>query len=301
MEAGTMTGTTGEAVFMMLIVGVVCIGMICLKRIRESERKQEELERKRRMESIGDRNISRVTAQSREEIKKTDKNLEELKQKLLNTERELWELKEKERYEPIFQKVVMSLQVLLGLAETSFETWTEDRMNYYLWEVIADPILDAADQADGMVAGGKFLLSKPNENFDQEKVKKQIESLKPTELENYIQENEQRLKTAEAVLQKAGVVQGLGSIIEELKGFEHSGRAEKERIDGLAKKVLKILEENRIYPISAADRRLTAYPELKKRYIPLNKNSISYPGLFIKRDGMLEVFGANVGMDNCEV
>lgn len=301
MEAGTMTGTTGEAVFMMLIVGVVCIGMICLKRIRESERKQEELERKKRMESIGDRNISRVTAQSREEIKKTDKNLEELKQKLLNTERELWELKEKERYEPIFQKVVMSLQVLLGLAETSFETWTEDRMNYYLWEVIADPILDAADQADGTVAGGKFLLSKPNENFDQEKVKKQIESLKPTELENYIQENEQRLKTAEAVLQKAGVVQGLGSIIEELKGFENSGRAEKERIDGLAKKVLKILEENRIYPISAADRRLTAYPELKKRYIPLNKNSISYPGLFIKRDGMLEVFGANVGMDNCEV
>lgn len=291
MEVGNMVEMTGEIVFVMLIVGVVCIGMICMKRIRENELKLEELERKKRMESINNREIQKIA----------DQNLEERKQKLFQTEQRLWELKEKEKYEHFFQKVVMPLQVLLGLSEVSLDTLTEDRISYYISEVITDPIVHAVEQEKGSITDGKLLLSVSEETFDKEKIRKKIEPFGKIELENYIQKNEQRLKTGEVVFQKAGVIEGLGGVIEELKELEQSDTIEKEVVDGLAKRVRQLLEENRIYPMFATDKRLVSYPELKKRYIPLNKNSIRYPGLFIEQDGELEVFGSNIGMDDCGV
>lgn len=305
MEVVNMAGMTGEIVFVMLIIGIVCIGMICTRKIKENELKREELERKRLLEGMSQKEVQKAGGQELEKqeigTKIKDENLDGFKRKLLQTEQELWEMKGKGRYEDFFHKVAMPLQVLLGFSEVSLDGFTEEHIRYYLWEVIAEPILRTVDQMKGTVVNGKLLLSGVEREFDKEKVRKNMESFGKEELKNYIQENERRLEAGTVVFQKVGVVQGLGSVVDELRKWEGTHIVDKTMVYELAQKVKKLLEENRIYPMFAADRRLASYPELKKRYIPMNKNSIKYPGLFIERDGVWEVFGSNIGMDDCGV
>lgn len=302
MEVIIMAGMTGEIVFVMLMVGIVWIGMICLGKIRENESKQEELERRRRMEGAHHTKKEIQVQKNGEEVEKQkNKNIEMLQERLFQTEEKLWEIEKAEGYETFFHKIVMPLQILLGFTEISFDTLTDEQVRYYTEEVIIDPILKAVEQAKGHIVNGKLLLSLTKEQFDKEKVRKNIEYLEKVELENYIQKNEKKLEIEHVVLQKIGVVQGLGSMIEELKQLKQDSVIERGRICELAKKIKRLLEENKIYPMFAADKRLVSYPELKRRYIPVNENSIRYPGLFIERNGVLEVFGANIGMDDCGV
>lgn len=288
-----MKGMTGEIVFVMLVVGIVCIAFICKSKIREKESKLEETERKRRLEEV---------VQKEEKKEKTeDSELQRLKKKFLETEQKLWELKSKEGYEALFHKVVMPLQVLLGFAEVPFHTLTEDRMDYYLREVIADPLIRAVEQANAKIVNGKLFLSVSKKEFDSERIKKESVYLQKSELESYIQENERKLELGNVVSQKVKVVQGLGSIVEELKELEKSTLEDQRKIYELAQRVQLLFEKNSIYPMFASDQRLSSYPELKRRYIPVNENSIRYPGLFIEQNGVLDVFGANIGMDDCGV
>lgn len=357
-----MGGMTGEIVFVMIIIGVVCIAAICMKQIREKESKLEEMEKKKLMEEIAQRDretslqktlvskvlevtdsvtkvfMSEASAAERSEqsnlaektLTKTlntsenknlsrqglqqgqalqgrssqqaeDMDLDKLKEKLLQTEERLWEIESKEEYEKFFHKTAMPLQVLLGLAEVSLDTLTEERIVYYMWEVIANPLMKAVEQGNGKILNGKLVLSCSKNKFNMERVKRDIENLEKEDLENNIQKNERRLEAGMVVFQKVGVVQGLGGVLEELNGLERNGLVDEKVVRGLAQNVQRLLEENRIYPMFASDRRLVSYPELRKRYIPLNENSIRYPGLFIERDGELEVFGGNIGMDDCEL
>lgn len=302
-----MGGMTGEIVFVMLIIGIVCIAAICMSRIREKESKLEEMEKKKLMEEISQEEEQTIVTRQAQTIQELSgqqieqEGLEELRGKLLETERELWEIKSKGGYEKFFHKVVMPLQVLLGLSEVSLDTLDEERVIYYMWEVIGNPLIKAVEQVKGTVVNGKLMISLSKDKFHSEKVRKEIEGFGKNKLESYIQENERQLELGMVVFQKVGVVQGLGSILEELNGLEQNSLIEEKIVHGLAQKLQRLFEENQIYPMFAADSRLDSCPELRKRFIPLNNNSIRYPGLFIERNGALEVFGSNIGMDDCEV
>lgn len=326
-----MGGMTGEIVFVMLIVGIVCVAWICMRGIRERESKLEEMEKKRLMEEIsqsgkesslsktlvskvlevtdsvtkvfmpedsdtvGTRQVEQMQELSEQQTE--TEGVEELRGKLLEVEQKLWEIESKSGYEKFFHRVVMPLQVLLGLSAVSLDTLGEERAVYYIWEVIANPLIQAVEQANGTVENGKLMLSLSKGKFDSGRVKKEIEGFGKNKLENYIKENEQRLELGAVVFQKVGVVQGLGGILEEIRGLEQNCLVEENVVHGLAQRLLQLFEENRIYPMFADDRRLVSYPELRKRFIPLNENSIRYPGLFIEREGVLEVFGSNIGMN----
>lgn len=283
---------TGEMIFVMLIIGVVCIVGIYISKIHEKESKQKGMEKKIEIE------VSIHTENSNQQKKK---EVEELRKRLLETEQGLWEVESKNGYEKFFHKVVMPLQILLGLSKVSFDTLEEERVVYYVWEVIGNPLIMAAEQMKGTIKDGKLTLSLSRETFDLERAKKDIHHFGKVQLEDYIKENERRLELGEIVFQKVGVVQGLGELLEELKELEKNRRIEENVVHGLAQKLWQLFEANRIYPMFADDRRLASYPDLRKRFIPLNQHSIRYPGLFIEREGMLEVFGSNIGMDNSEI
>lgn len=283
---------TGEMIFVMLIIGVVCIVGIYTSKIHEKESKQKGMEKKIEIE------VSIHTENSNQQKKK---EVEELRKRLLETEQGLWEVESKNGYEKFFHKVVMPLQILLGLSKVSFDTLEEERVVYYVWEVIGNPLIMAAEQMKGTIKDGKLTLSLSRETFDLERAKKDIHHFGKVQLEDYIKENERRLELGEIVFQKVGVVQGLGELLEELKELEKNRRIEENVVHGLAQKLWQLFEANRIYPMFADDRRLASYPDLRKRFIPLNQHSIRYPGLFIEREGALEVFGSNIGMDNSEI
>ena len=199
MEVSNMEGMTGEIVFVMLVVGIICIAFICKSKIREKESKLEEMEQKRRMEETAQKERNHqgnkeLKMQERKEGKTENSELQKLKKKLIETEQKLWELESKEGYEALFHKVVMPLQVLLGFSEVPLNTLTEDRMDYYLREVIIDPLLRAVEQANAKIVNGRLILSVSKKKFDQEKIENDSACLGKLELESYIQENERRLE-----------------------------------------------------------------------------------------------------------
>ena len=87
-------------------------------------------------------------------------------------------------------------------------------------------------------------------------------------------------------------------MLEELEELQTVHKISKKEIGRLAKEVRILLERNGIYPMFAEELKEYSNSELRNRMIPINSNSIRYPGLFIKRDGKLEVFGTNIGMDS---
>ena len=94
------------------------------------------------------------------------------------------------------------------------------------------------------------------------------------------------------------MVEDLGRMLEELEEIEKDHIVGKKEIHRLAREVRLLLEKNGIYPLFAEELKKEENLEVKGRMIPVNSNSIKYPGLFIRRNGVLEVFGMNVGMDD---
>lgn len=221
---------------------------------------------------------------------------QELRNDLLKTEKRLWEIKTFSPCEKIFERSAMSLQILLGLANVSLDTLTEERRDYYLWDMILHPLVNAVRDGGGRTAGGELMVPDAGKRFAEEETRQRISKINARELEGCLQENEARIRSGEIAGQKMRVVKGLGSVIEKLQELEQKKTVTDEEIRSLAKKVRTLLEENEIYPMTAQDDRLG--PQLRKQFIPPKKNALRYPGLFIRRGSEWEVLGANIGMDD---
>lgn len=246
-----------------------------------------------------------------EELKKENRFFKEIESKyraclithFLGLQQTLWEMDEKyKRYEEFFNDSVLPLQILIGLNK-EIEMQTEERVDYYIWDVIIEPLIGVMKKRNGEICNGRLVLPEPEpqlEKLERERIAKKIESESFENMERYIKEDERRVELKKIVLQKKQVVEDLGRMLEELKEIAKEHKVEKKEICRLARETQFLFERNEIYPLFAEE--LKEYPnsELKKRRIPVNPNSIKYPGLFIKRNGSLEVLGTNIGMDDCE-
>ena len=180
------------------------------------------------------------------------------------------------------------------------ELQSEERIDYYIWDVIIEPLTGVMKKREGELQNGKLVLPKKDAKFDQEKIIKKIEQESFDQIERYIKEDERREELKTIVLQKKQVVEDLGRMLEELKELRNVHKISKKEISRLAKEARILLERNGIYPMFGEELKKYSNSELKNRMIPVNSNSMKYPGLFIKRNGKLEVFGTNIGMDDCE-
>lgn len=302
-----MIEMTGEIVFVMLIVCVVFIALICTRRAQEHDLKLEEMERKRRMEGVaqrekdgkvGNRELSVQEKAVQEKALQDEEKIEALRETLLETERQLWEVEIMDEYEQIFNVYIIPMQVLLGLDESSWDILTKDQIEYYMWDVVKPCMVDTLKMRKGKIVDGKIVIPVSKKKFDREKMKKKIERLEESELEHYIQENKCRLELKRVVWQKVNAIQELGKIVEELKGMGKDRNTNKEVVHDLAQRVQLILEKNEIYPMFIDDKRLKNYPKLRRGFFDGGENSIRYPGFFIERDGLVDVFGASVGSDH---
>lgn len=228
----------------------------------------------------------------------SQKEMAKRKKELLRTEKKLWELKSARTYEKVFERAAMPIQTLLGLANYPTDTFSKEKMDYYLWDVITNPLADAVKKSNGKIENG--ILELPVQgNFREEEVKQKIEKLSAQELDRYVRENNHKISGGEIAFKKREVVRELGSILNELESFRQAEKLQEDDIGRLAEKVQGILVKNEIYPMFSNDNRLR--PELKKRFSQANKYTMPYPGLFIKSNGVWDVLGAYIGMDDCEV
>lgn len=221
-----------------------------------------------------------------------------LRDGLLQTEKRLWEIKMLSPYEKIFERSAMSLQLLMGLANVSLDTLTQERRDYYMWDMILHPLVNAVRYGGGRIAGDELVIPDTGAAFAGEEIRQRISKMDIQELERYLQENNKRIRSGEIAERKTRVVRGLGSIIEKLQKLEQKNNVTDEEVRGMAEKVRVLLEDNGIYPMMAQDDRLK--PQLRKQFIPLKKHALRYPGLFIRWGNEWEVLGANIGMDDWE-
>ncbi len=224
---------------------------------------------------------------------------QELREKLLQTERKLWEAEEAAApYEKLFEGMALPLQKLLGLAHCPWQSMSKEKADYYIWDVVTNPLLDAVKRAKGKIEQGNLCLPKPEKPFEEEKVRQDIQQLSERQVQQYIRENELQISSREIAFQKTGAVRELGIVVKTLEDFARDRQATEDDLKKQAQNVQSILERHGIYPMFAKDGRLN--PKLRKRFSPANEYSIKYPGLFIKREGGWEVLGANIGMDDAE-
>ena len=220
-----------------------------------------------------------------------------LMERFLHLQERLWELEKNNVYEEFFNDSVWSLQILIGL-DKEIEKQTEERIEYYIWDVIIEPLIRVMKKRKGSILDGKLVLTEQEIWMNKEKITKKIEQEPLEKIEQYLKEDERRVELKGIVLQKRQVVEDLGRMLEELEEIEKDHIVGKKEIHRLAREVRLLLEKNGIYPLFAEELKKEENLEVKGRMIPVNSNSIKYPGLFIRRNGVLEVFGMNVGMDD---
>lgn len=275
----------GAALWIIAFAAAVGVVVITIDSKRKRNGRKEEQEK--------------LPARQPKAVYDTKTKMYHLREKLLQTERELWEIQALTPYGRFFERTVMPIQTLLGLANVSPDTLSKDNMDYYMWDVIAEQLILAIRNARGTIANGILTLPEPEEAFAQEEIRNRINRMEEQELERDIQENEARIRSARITVQKAQVIRGLGSIVEELQRINRDEPVKEADVRRLAGKAQLLLEKNEIYPMSARDDRLK--PELKKRFVQPGQYSIKYPGLFIKWGDEWEVLGSYVGMDDREV
>ena len=261
---------------------------------KEWKRKQEELKKENKI-------LKEQARKEKKEYKEVEsKYRDNLIAHFLDLQQTLWEVDEKyKRYEEFFNNSVLPLQILIGLSK-EMDMQTKERVDYYIWDVIIEPLIGEIKKNNGEICNGKLVLPESENLFEKEKFAKKIEQEPLEQIERYIKEDERRVELKRIVLQKKQMVEDLGRMLEELKEIAKEQNVEKREILRLAKEVQFLFERNEIYPLFAEELKEHPNSELKNRMIPINSNSIKYPGLFIKRNGSLEVLGTNIGMDNCE-
>ncbi|MCI9123330.1 MAG: hypothetical protein HFH35_04500 [Eubacterium sp.] len=229
---------------------------------------------------------------------KKEQGTQERIEKLLSTERSLWELEQERPYERLFEQSALPLQMLLGLAAVSEGMLDQEKIDYYLKDVIAEPLISAVKNAGGKTRHGIIILPENAKTFAAELKKEAIEKLSMQEIEAYTRENELRMQAGRIALQKAAAARELGGVVNAMELFvqaAHNGRDRARMVGAQADSVAHILEKHGIYPMFAGDQRLGA--DVRKRFGTAGEHSLRYPGLLIQRDGAWEVLGANIGMD----
>ncbi len=229
---------------------------------------------------------------------KKEQGTQERIEKLLSTERSLWELEQERPYERLFEQSALPLQMLLGLAAVSEGMLDQEKIDYYLKDVIAEPLISAVKNAGGKTRRGIIILPENAKTFAAERKKEAIEKLSMQEIEAYTRENELRMQAGRIALQKAAAARELGGVVNAMELFvqaAHNGRDRARMVGAQADSVAHILEKHGIYPMFAGDQRLGA--DVRKRFGTAGEHSLRYPGLLIQRDGAWEVLGANIGMD----
>jgi len=229
---------------------------------------------------------------------KKEQGTQERIEKLLSTERSLWELEQERPYERLFEQSALPLQMLLGLAAVSEGMLDQEKIDYYLKDVIAEPLISAVKNAGGKTRHGIIILPENAKTFAAELKKEAIEKLSMQEIEAYTRENELRMQAGRIALQKAAAARELGGVVNAMELFvqaAHNGRDRARMVGAQADSVAHILEKHGIYPMFAGDQRLGA--DVRKRFGTAGEHSLRYPGLLIQRDGAWEVLGANIVMD----
>ena len=229
---------------------------------------------------------------------KKEQGTQERIEKLLSTERSLWELEQERPYERLFEQSALPLQMLLGLAAVSEGMLDQEKIDYYLKDVIAEPLISAVKNAGGKTRRGIIILPENAKTFAAERKKEAIEKLSMQEIEAYTRENELQMQAGRIALQKAAAARELGGVVNAMELFvqaAHNGRDRARMVGAQADSVAHILEKHGIYPMFAGDQRLGA--DVRKRFGTAGEHSLRYPGLLIQRDGAWEVLGANIGMD----
>lgn len=277
--------------------------------VQENKRiKAENEELKKEIKSLSEKRIQEGNnwKKKNEELKKekmryqaAEKNYRiYLTEHFLNLQETLWEMEEADKkYEEFFNDSVLPLQILMGL-DREIDGQTQERVHYYIWDVIIEPLVGVMKKREGTLVNGRLVLPKSSVLFEREQMVKKIAQESLDNLERYIKEDERRVELKSIVLQKKQVVEELGRMLAELKEIVGEHKIEKREIHRLAEEVRFLLERNEIYPLFAEELKKYSDSELKGRMIPVNSNSIKYPGLFIKKNGGLEVLGTNIGMDD---
>ena len=246
---------------------------------------------------IQPKNRQRENEMQKTAVKK-EQGTQERIEKLLSTERSLWELEQERPYERLFEQSALPLQMLLGLAAVSEGMLDQEKIDYYLKDVIAEPLISAVKNAGGKTRHGIIILPENAKTFAAELKKEAIEKLSMQEIEAYTRENELRMQAGRIALQKAAAARELGGVVNAMELFvqaAHNGRDRARMVGAQADSVAHILEKHGIYPMFAGDQRLGA--DVRKRFGTAGEHSLRYPGLLIQRDGAWEVLGANIGMD----
>ena len=114
---------------------------------------------------------------------KKEQGTQERIEKLLSTERSLWELEQERPYERLFEQSALPLQMLLGLAAVSEGMLDQEKIDYYLKDVIAEPLISAVKNAGGKTRRGIIILPENAKTFAAERKKEAIEKLSMQEIE----------------------------------------------------------------------------------------------------------------------
>ncbi len=214
----------------------------------------------------------------------------------LSLQERLHEIKICRPYEVFFEHIVPSLQKLLGFAEGA-GMLAAQKQEYYMWEVIADPIIETVRNMGGEIKQGMLSLPEETGAFDREGMKEGIKGEALAELGRYIREDGLEERQGKIALQKKAIVQKLGNLISELEKMDRNLPVDEEKVKRLALETRIILEAHAIYPMFANDSRLEGCRGLQRRFSSPNAYSIRYPGFYIQREGVWEVLGAHIGMD----
>lgn len=173
-----------------------------------------------------------------ETVDDSEKKLNRLREKLLQTEKELWKIQILKPYEKLFEKIVVPVQTLLGLANVPLDSLAKDMVDYYMWNVITDSLTAVVKNADETLTDPE-----PDETFAEDEIKDRINNMDTQKIKKNIQENEARIHSAKIAVQKAHVIKGLGSIVEELQELDRSEPVMETDVCQIANKAQSLLEK----------------------------------------------------------
>ncbi len=231
------------------------------------------------------------------------KNTDGKREILLKQKRMLWEMEQCEPYRKLFLDLIPTLQELIGL-EARMASIAKETMNRCIKKRILPMITQKIENAGGKIVNHEVILP-VSEKFDIEETRRKLWNSSDDEMERLIRQYGRQISGQENELSDGNkklflfcvrdMIKRMGSVTELLELAAKGEEVDREKIKRAVQKLKIIMEENGIFVMFAEDGRLNDYPSLRQSFIAVEAQDIPYPGLFVKRDGKMEIFGAYIG------
>jgi hypothetical protein len=273
-----------------IVAGVIVLGLGLIGRklyLSAERRRTKEGEAKSgNQQSLSNQSRVKVTPPGQTDKKINKPNDPELRfDELKAVKQHLNELEALKIYADVFEPTARALQILLGVAKFG-DSLTPSDLDFYLKDRVVKDI-ESAYRSKG---GSGFSIQPPKPSDDAAKYVEQFRSSTKEEIVNAIVRNNANCETIKIFESYKKILEGLKPQFEKLKNSTNLATAK-----SIAVNVKNELTVNTIRPFFADDKELSGNTGLIAKFKTVDESELAYPGLFIERDGKLELLGSYNG------